>query len=92
MEKNLKFTANELLDSLNRELNQNEVNELYKALLAYHIGLEKIDETEERALNEVIKTYFDRDDITSFINEDLLDKYLSILEENYDMLIIKVKE
>ena len=30
MEKSLKFTANELLDSFNREFNQDEMNEIRK--------------------------------------------------------------
>ena len=42
MEKNLKFTANELLDSFNREFNQDEMNETYKALIAYSLNINEI--------------------------------------------------
>ena len=38
MEKSLKFTTNELLDSFNREFNQDEMNEIYKALIAYSLN------------------------------------------------------
>ena len=39
----------------------------------YLLGI-KADENEEK-LNEEIKYYFDDDNITSFINEQLIDKY-----------------
>lgn len=68
----MKFNANELLDSLNRELNQIEVNELYKALLAYNLGLAEITPEVDEKLNQVMDFYFQRDDIISFINEDVI--------------------
>lgn len=71
--KNVKFTANELLDSLNREFNQMEVNEIYKALLAYSIGLTEINEENEKVLDNAIEMYFDNDNMVSFINEDIYD-------------------
>lgn len=71
MEKSLKFTANELLDSFNREFNQDEMNELYKALIAYSLGIE-INETNDSKLDEVIDYYFDTDYITCFVNSDLI--------------------
>ena len=45
--KNTKFTANELLDSINRELSQGDINEIYKALVAWNVGLEEITEEDE---------------------------------------------
>ena len=52
--KNIKWTANELLDSLNRECNQEEINELYKALIAYGAGLEEINEEADKILDKII--------------------------------------
>ena len=45
---------------------------MYKALLAYCSGDENPN---EEKLNEVIRYYFDDDNITSFVNEQLIDKY-----------------
>jgi hypothetical protein len=70
--KNTKWTAQELLDSFNRECNQDEMNELYKALVAYSVGATEIDDT---LLDKTIEYYFDNDNITSIINEDILDFY-----------------
>ena len=35
--KNVKFTANELLDSINRELSQGDINEIYNFPLNYEM-------------------------------------------------------
>ncbi|MDO4189862.1 MAG: hypothetical protein Q4D29_12835 [Lachnospiraceae bacterium] len=68
----MKFNANELLDSFNRELNQMEINELYKALIAYNLGLAEITDEINEKLEKVLDFYYERDDIMSFINEDVL--------------------
>ena len=65
MEKSLKFTANELLDSFNREFNQDEMNEIYKALIAYSLNLQEITPETDAKLDEVIDYYFDNDAIVS---------------------------
>lgn len=62
----------ELYDCLLREANLEDFKELYKALLAYSSGDENPN---EKRLNEVISYYFDDDNITSFVNEQLIDKY-----------------
>lgn len=62
----------ELYDCLLREANLEDFKELYKALLAYSSGDENPN---EEKLNEVINYYFDDDNITSFVNEQLIDKY-----------------
>lgn len=66
-----KFTANDLLDSMNREFNQFDMNEIYKALMAYSIGLKEIDENTNEALDIALDWYMNNDGIISFINEDL---------------------
>ena len=72
--KNTKWTANELLDSLNRECNQEEINELYKAMIAYSIGLTEIDEAVDEILDNIIEEdYFGNDYIKGIINEDIME-------------------
>ena len=74
MKRNLKFTANELFDSFNKDFNQDEMNEIYKALIAYSINIYNINPEIEEKLDEVIDFYFSRDDIASIVNQDLIDK------------------
>ena len=72
--KNTKWTANELLDSLNRECNQEEINELYKAMIAYSIGLTEIDEAVDEILDNIIEEdYFGNDYIKGIVNEDIME-------------------
>ena len=82
MEKNLKFTASELFDSFNREFNQDEMNEIYKALIAYSINIYDITPEIDTKLDEVIDFYFERDDIAGVVNQDLIDKANEILFDN----------
>ena len=71
---NKKWNANELLDSLNRETNQLEINELYKALIAYGLGLDEIDEEADKILDSVIdEDYFENDAVLSFVNPEIID-------------------
>ena len=72
--KNTKWTANELLDSLNRECNQEEINELYKAMIAYSIGLTEIDEAVDEILDNIIEEdYFGNNYIRGIVNEDIME-------------------
>ena len=81
--KNVKFTANELLESLNRELSIGDINELYKALTAYGLGLQEIDEETDKILDEVIEDeYYEKDYINGIVNEDILDIARELLEKN----------
>lgn len=80
MKKNLKFNANELLDSFNRELNLSEINEIYKAILAYSVGLKEISQDQEDILNDIIEnTYFEDDSIRSFINDTIYEDTINRL-------------
>ena len=63
-----KWTAQELLEMFDKETNVEEMNELYKALLAYSMGATEID----KDLDKVIDFYYNNDNITSFINEDII--------------------
>lgn len=82
MEKSLKFTANELLDSFNREFNQDEMNEIYKALIAYSLNLQEITPEADAKLDEVMEYYFDNDAIVSMVNIDIIEKADEILFDN----------
>ena len=44
--KNIKWTSQELLDMFNKETNVEEMQELYKALIAYELGIDFIEKTE----------------------------------------------
>lgn len=71
--KNVKFNANELLDSLNRELNQIEINEIYKALIAYDLGYVEIDKKTNDILDDIIENdFYGQDYIESLLNTDLM--------------------
>ena len=82
MEKSLKFTANELLDSFNREFNQDEMNEIYKALIAYSLNLQEITPEIDAKLDEIINYYFNNDTIVGIVNTDIIDKAYEILFDN----------
>ena len=79
--KNTKFTANELLDSINRELSQGDINEIYKALVAWNVGLQEIKPEDEEKLDKVINYYFDKDYIRGFINEEILDYAIELFDD-----------
>ena len=82
MKKNLKFTANELFDSFNKDFNQDEMNEIYKALIAYSLNLQEITPEIDEKLDEVINYYFDNDTIVGIVNTDIVDKAYEILFDN----------
>ena len=82
MKKNLKFTANELFDSFNKDFNQDEMNEIYKALIAYSLNLQEITPEINAKLDEVINYYFDNDTIVGIVNTDIIDKAYEILFDN----------
>lgn len=67
-----KWNANELLESLNKETNIEEIYELYKALLAYSVGLDEITAEADGILDDIIyNDYMENDSITTFVNEEL---------------------
>ena len=82
MKKNLKFTANELFDSFNKDFNQDEMNEIYKALIAYSLNLQEITPEIDAKLDEVINYYFDNNTIVGIVNTDIIDKAYEILFDN----------
>lgn len=57
--KSLKFTANELLDSFNREFNRDEVMEVYKAIAAYNLDYKELTDEQDKELEAAIDNVID---------------------------------
>ena len=65
------WKANELFECLQREASVEDIRELLKALIAYDINQSEYTEAVDKTMNKVIDIYYDRDDIESFINQDI---------------------
>jgi hypothetical protein len=74
----MKFKAQELLNSLNKEMSIENINELYKAIIAYCIGLDTIDEDK---FNTIINFYYDNPVIYNFANQELIDFAETLYDE-----------
>lgn len=81
--KNIKWTSQELLDMFNKETNVEEMQELYKALIAYELGITEINDYK---FNKIIDFYYKKDFITSFINEDLFEYANTLLQDGIDFI------
>lgn len=77
----MKFDYKTILDSLNRELNLDEILEVKKALLAYDLGLENPTPEQEERLNKTINFYLNSDD--NFVDFEITN-YYDILERYGD--------
>lgn len=73
--------VNDLLEVLNRA-DQEVMNVVYKALMAYSIGITKVNEKDNEILDKAMEKYFEEDGITSFINDTLYD----YIEENIESI------
>lgn len=73
--------VNDLLEVLNGA-DQKVMNVVYKALMAYSIGITKVDEKDNEILEKAMEKYFEEDGITSFINDTLYD----YVEENIESI------
>ena len=65
------WKANELFECLQREASVEDIRELLKALIAYDINQSEYTEAVDKTMDKVIDIYYDRDDIESFINQDI---------------------
>ena len=65
------WKANELFECLQREASVEDIRELLKALIAYDINQSEYTEAVDKMMDKVIDIYYDRDDIESFINQDI---------------------
>lgn len=72
------WDAQELLDSLNRECAVGDIVELYTALLFYELGFTEID---RELSKKVMRWYYDNDDLTSFLNSEVVDYAKELLEK-----------
>lgn len=73
--------VNDLLEVLNGA-DQEVMNIVYKALMAYSIGITKVNEKDNEILDKAMEKYFEEDGITSFINDTLYD----YIEENIESI------
>lgn len=72
------WDAQDLLDCINRECSVGDIVELYVALLSYELGLTKVD---RELSKEVMRWYYDNDDLTSFLNSEVIDYANELLEK-----------
>lgn len=79
--KNTKITAQEILDTLNKEYSLADMRELYKAMIMYDLGYDVIDKENEKKLDEVVDYYYNGPGILSFINDDLRYEAMGMLED-----------
>lgn len=77
----MKFDYKTILESLNKELNLDEILEVKKALLAYDLGLENPTQEQEERLNKTINFYLNSDD--NFVDFEIIN-YYDILERYGD--------
>lgn len=77
----MKFDYKTILDSLNRELNLEEILEVKKALLAYDLELKNPTPEQEERLNKTINFHLDSKD--NFVDLEII-RYYDILERYGD--------
>ena len=73
--------VNDLLEVLNGA-DQEVMNAVYKALMAYSVGITQVNEKDNEILDKAMEKYFEEDGITSFINDTLYD----YVEENIESI------
>ena len=78
----MKFKAQELLNSLNKEMSIEDIQEIYKALIAYSLNIDTID---EEKFASIINFYYDASYILGFVNQDILDYANQVLNEDKEM-------
>lgn len=74
----MKFKAQELLNSLNKEMSIEDINELYKAIIAYCMGLDTIDEDK---FDTIINFYYENPVIYNFANQELIEFAETLYDE-----------
>lgn len=69
---------NDILNQFNH-MKSEDMALLKKLIMAYDLGVEKIDAEVLKDLDEVYKFYLETDYITSFINPELVEKFDKII-------------
>ena len=77
-EKMIKFNAQTFFEEL-KQLNYEEIRELYKGLIAYQTGQEEYNEAVDKAAEVALEYYYECDSISFFINESVVDVFENIL-------------
>lgn len=68
---------NDILNQFNH-MKSEDMALLKKLIMAYDLGVEKIDAEVLKSLDEVYKFYLETDYITSFVNPELVEKFEKI--------------
>lgn len=68
---------NDILNQFNH-MKSEDMALLKKLIMAYDLGVEKIDAKVLKKLDEVYKFYLETDYITSFVNPELVEKFEKI--------------
>ena len=69
---------NDILNQFNH-MKSEDMALLKKLIMAYDLGVEKIDAKVLKDLDEVYKFYLETDYITSFVNPELVEKFEQII-------------
>lgn len=69
---------NDILNQFNH-MKSEDMALLKKLIMAYDLGVEKIDAEVLKNLDEVYKFYLETDYITSFVNPELVEKFEQII-------------
>ena len=82
----MKFNFKDLLESMQRELTTEDLKELYKAIFAYNYDItrEQIENNPKigEALENAINSYWENPEISSYINQDIIDIFKEYLFNN----------
>ena len=65
-----KFTAQDILDSINKEYTQQDIDNIWEALFFYELGRKKVDDA---LFEKVFDKWLVRYDKTSFLDPEILD-------------------
>ena len=77
-EKMVKFDAQTFFEEL-KQLNYEEIRELYKGLIAYQTGQEAYNEAVDKAAEVALEYYYDCDSVSFFIDESVVDVFENTL-------------
>ena len=65
-----KFTAQDILDSINKEYTQQDIDNIWEALYFYELGRTQADDA---LFDKVYDKWLDQDDKTSFLDPEILE-------------------
>ena len=77
-EKMVKFDAQTFFEEL-KQLNYEEIRELYKGLIAYQTGQEVYNEAVDKAAEVALEYYYECDSVSFLIDESVVDVFENTL-------------